>query len=46
VGYELLYQGVMKVIAEQWPDQTPEKLPMGLPVWNDAGAWRDFESSK
>jgi hypothetical protein len=29
----------MNVVAEQWPDQMPEKLPMVLPAWNDEEAW-------
>lgn len=36
----------MKVIAEKWPDQTPDKLPMVLPAWNDPAAWKAFEASK
>jgi heme-degrading monooxygenase HmoA len=36
----------MKVIATTWPDQTPEKLPMVLPIWNDLEAWKAWESRK
>jgi lysophospholipase L1-like esterase len=38
-GYEIFYEELMKVVAEQWPDQMPEKLPMVLPAWNDEEAW-------
>jgi hypothetical protein len=34
----------MKVIVEMWPDQTPDKLPMVLPPWNDAEAWKAWEN--
>jgi hypothetical protein len=40
-GYEILFQEVNKLIEQKWPDQTPEKLPMVLPAWNVAEAWKD-----
>jgi lysophospholipase L1-like esterase len=43
-GYDVLFQELMKLIAEQWPDQTPDELPMVLPRWNDAVAWKAWES--
>jgi len=45
-GYEIFYQELIKVIAEQWPDQSPEKLPMVLPPWNDQEAWKQWESAQ
>lgn len=42
-GYEILFQELMKVVGERWPDQSPEKLPMVLPPWNDAEAWKVWE---
>ncbi|KAF2277910.1 SGNH hydrolase [Westerdykella ornata] len=39
-GYQILYKETMKVIAEHWPDQLPENLPMVLPAWNDGDAWK------
>ncbi|KAH7063823.1 SGNH hydrolase-type esterase domain-containing protein [Paraphoma chrysanthemicola] len=45
-GYDVFYQEIRKVIAETWPDQTPEKLPMVLPPWNDADAWKAWESTQ
>jgi hypothetical protein len=40
-----MYQELMKVMTEQWPDQMPEKLPMVLPAWNDEEAWKRWEST-
>jgi hypothetical protein len=45
-GYEIFYGELMKVMAEQWPDQMPEKLPMVLPPWNDQEAWKTWESAQ
>ncbi|KAF2652738.1 SGNH hydrolase [Lophiostoma macrostomum CBS 122681] len=44
-GYDILFHETMKVISEEWPDQVPERLPMVLPPWNDAAAWKSFEAS-
>jgi lysophospholipase L1-like esterase len=44
-GYDILFQELMKVIAETWPAQSPDKLPMVLPAWNDAEAWKAWEST-
>lgn len=38
-GYRLMYSEVMKVIREQIPDQSPEKLPSVYPPWEQAPAW-------
>ncbi|KAJ5787994.1 hypothetical protein N7457_002984 [Penicillium paradoxum] len=35
-GNRVVYEEVMKVIQANWPDQTPESLPMVFPSWNDA----------
>jgi lysophospholipase L1-like esterase len=43
-GYEIFFQELMKVIAERWPDQLPDKLSMVLPAWNDAEGWRVWKS--
>ncbi|KAF9691721.1 hypothetical protein EKO04_010354 [Ascochyta lentis] len=45
-GYEILYQEVIKLIAQRWPDQVAEKLPTVLPGWNDEEAWKTWEASK
>ncbi|KAF2875374.1 SGNH hydrolase-type esterase domain-containing protein [Massariosphaeria phaeospora] len=42
-GYEVMFEELMNVITQKWPDQVPEKLPMVLPAWNDATAWESFE---
>jgi hypothetical protein len=34
-----LFQELVKLIAERWPDQVPENLPMVLPAWNDTKMW-------
>jgi hypothetical protein len=44
-GYKILYQEVTKLIAELWPDQVAEKLPTVLPAWNDAEAWKAWETT-
>ncbi|KAF2465811.1 SGNH hydrolase [Lindgomyces ingoldianus] len=44
-GYDVLFEETMKVIAAEWPDQLPEKLPTVLPGWNDVAAWSAFETS-
>jgi hypothetical protein len=44
-GYDVLFQELVKLIAERWPDQVPEKLPMVLPAWNDPQAWETWEKS-
>lgn len=33
-AYGLIYDGLMKVIAERWPEFLPEKLPMVFPPWD------------
>jgi lysophospholipase L1-like esterase len=43
-GYDILFQELMKHIAERWPDQMPDVLDMVLPRWNDAEAWQAWES--
>ncbi|KAF7677619.1 hypothetical protein GT037_004478 [Alternaria burnsii] len=45
-GYDILYQELMKVIEQQWPDQMPEKLSMVLPPWNDQEAWKAWEATQ
>lgn len=44
-GYGVLFQALMGVIAREWPDQTPDKLPMVLPAWNDLEAWKAWENN-
>ncbi|KAF1917481.1 SGNH hydrolase-type esterase domain-containing protein [Ampelomyces quisqualis] len=39
-GYDVFFQALMGVIAREWPDQTPDKLPIVLPAWNDPEAWK------
>ena len=35
-GNRIVYEEIMKVIQANWPDQTPEILPMVFPAWGDA----------
>ncbi|OQD70818.1 hypothetical protein PENPOL_c001G04879 [Penicillium polonicum] len=35
-GNRIVYDELMKVIQANWPDQTPEALPMVFPSWVDA----------
>lgn len=35
-GYRIVYDVVLKVIRENWPDQDPETLPFVFPAWVDA----------
>ncbi|CAI7573997.1 unnamed protein product [Penicillium crustosum] len=35
-GNRIVYDELMKVIRANWPDQTPEVLPMVFPSWVDA----------
>lgn len=44
-GYHILYDELIKLIAEQWPDQLPDNLPYVLPRWNEPSEWASFESS-
>ena len=39
-AYKLLYEELMSVIEEKWPDQLPENLPFVLPRWDDEQAWK------
>ncbi|KAF2714605.1 SGNH hydrolase [Pleomassaria siparia CBS 279.74] len=43
-GYKIVFEEVMKVIAEKWPDQLPESLQTVFPLWNDKAAWDTFDA--
>jgi isoamyl acetate esterase len=38
-GYRVLYDGLMEVIQNKWPDQMPSELSPVLPNWDDQQAW-------
>lgn len=38
-AYQLLYEEIMKVVANDWPDETPGRLPYAIPAWDDTAAW-------
>ncbi|TKA53902.1 hypothetical protein B0A49_13346 [Cryomyces minteri] len=40
-GYKILFEEMMKLVAETWPDQVPDMLPFVLPAWDSATAWQD-----
>lgn len=29
----------MKAIADNWPDELPERLPYVIPAWDDKASW-------
>jgi hypothetical protein len=35
-GNRIVYEEITKVIEANWPDQTPDVLPMVFPSWTDA----------
>ncbi|RDI84349.1 hypothetical protein Vi05172_g5750 [Venturia inaequalis] len=41
-GNRIVYQELIKLISEKWPDQTPEALTFDLPYWGDEAAWKDI----
>lgn len=43
-GYAIFLKELMKVIAENWPDQLPNNLHPVLPLWNDPAAWEAFDA--
>ncbi|OAL48152.1 SGNH hydrolase [Pyrenochaeta sp. DS3sAY3a] len=45
-GYKIVFQGVMDTIAQQWPEEMPDKLPWVFPVWHDEDAWKVWESAQ
>lgn len=42
-GYDLFYDELMTLIATQWPDDTPDRLPMIAPAWDAPGKWVDMK---
>ncbi|KAK5174758.1 uncharacterized protein LTR77_001841 [Saxophila tyrrhenica] len=44
-AYRVLYDGMMDLIQENWPDQTPDALPFVLPRWDDQEAWKEARGS-
>lgn len=37
---------MLKAIAQNWPDDMPDKLPMVLPPWNDEAAWKAWQDAQ
>ncbi|KAL6150776.1 hypothetical protein ACJQWK_00618 [Exserohilum turcicum] len=46
LGYRILYDEMLKAIAQNWPDDMPDKLPMVLPPWNDEAAWKAWQDAQ
>ncbi|CZT15445.1 related to GDSL Lipase/Acylhydrolase family protein [Ramularia collo-cygni] len=42
LGYEVLYEELMSVIENIWPEQMPSNLPFVLPGWQDQEAWLPY----
>ena len=43
-AYKLLFEELVALIQQKWPDQMPERLPFALPAWDDEEAWKDGKS--
>ena len=43
-AYKVLFQDLMTLIRVRFPDQVPERLPNGLPPWDDEEAWENEEA--
>lgn len=39
-----MFDGLMTLIAKEFPDQIPTKLAPVLPDWNSEQAWDEFSS--
>lgn len=36
-GYEVIFNEIVKIVDEHWPELKPENLPMRLPQYVDVG---------
>ncbi|GMK54412.1 hypothetical protein CspeluHIS016_0109980 [Cutaneotrichosporon spelunceum] len=34
-GYEVVFEGLKKLILDEWPEMDPESIPMPMPYWAD-----------
>jgi isoamyl acetate esterase len=39
-AYRLLFDELIALIEKTWPDDTPDKIPFALPVWDDEEGWK------
>ncbi|EGP89416.1 unnamed protein product [Zymoseptoria tritici ST99CH_3D1] len=39
-GYRVLFDELMSLIGQEYPEEMPDKLPFVLPRWDDEKAWR------
>ncbi|KAF2008678.1 SGNH hydrolase [Aaosphaeria arxii CBS 175.79] len=44
-GYDIMFNEAMDLIAREWPDQVPEKLPNVFPLWNEPADWNAFDAA-
>jgi hypothetical protein len=35
-----MYDNLLELIAKEWPELEPSKLPTVLPDWDDDSAWK------
>ena len=46
-GNRLMFQRLMGLVQEEWPQLCPEAIPFALPVWLDRKAWKEvFEKRR
>lgn len=43
-GNQVLYDGLLELIEQLWPDQMPQKLPLVLPEWSNEEGWATFDA--
>lgn len=43
-AYRLFYKETLKVIADKWPDETPDRLSYAPHAWGDTAAWAKEDS--
>lgn len=44
MGYKVLYDDLLHLIRQVWPDQAPEKLPFMLPSWDSKEGWSNYKN--
>jgi len=38
-GYRVIFDALMELIKNTWPDETPENLRLTFPLWNEFSNW-------
>lgn len=44
-GYDFLFDELMALIAETFPEQLPERIAFAAPAWDDEKAWKNLKVS-